>query len=142
MPDQGQIQYGGISIDQDNGKEVGGLFDVIGRIGNNLNGTTAANRFNAEQAELARIFSASEAQKNRDFQERLSNSAYQRAVKDMQAAGINPATLTGLSGGSAASTPSGSAASGTSASASSSKNGVSDIVGSLLKMAIGFALLA
>ena len=142
MPDQGQIQYGGISIDQDDGKQVGGLFDVIGRIGNNINGTTANNRFNAEQAEMARIFSASEAQKDRDFQERMSSTAYQRAAKDMLAAGINPATLTGLSGGSAASTPSGSTASGTSASASSSGKGAGDFIGSLLKMAIAVALMS
>lgn len=47
---------------------------------------------------------AAEAQKNRDWQEMMSNTAYQRQVADLQAAGINP-TLSSQLGG--ASTPSG-----------------------------------
>lgn len=74
-----------------------------------------SNEFSQNSANAAMKFSAKQAQLNRDFEERMSNTSYQRAVKDLEAAGLNP-LLAYLNGG--ASTPSGSAASGTSASSS------------------------
>lgn len=68
-----------------------------------------AARFNREAAREAMEYNALEAQKSRDWQEQMSNTSYQRAVKDLMAAGLNPVLAAMHSG---ASTPSGATASG------------------------------
>ncbi|QXP44195.1 MAG: DNA pilot protein [Arizlama microvirus] len=82
-----------------------------------LFGQQSANKANAKQAADAMRFSAAEAEKNRKFQAEQSASSWQRGVKDMAAAGLNPA-LAYEKGG--ASSPSGSAASGVQAHMGSS----------------------
>lgn len=76
--------------------------------------------YQTQSAERAMQFSAEEAQKNRDFQEYMSSTSYQRARADMEKAGINP--ILAFSGGSSgASTPSGSSASGVAQSGSQAR---------------------
>lgn len=63
--------------------------------------------WNEAMMERQMQFNAAEAQKNRDWQQKMMETSYQRAVADMEKAGINPILaaggVNGVSGGSAAS---------------------------------------
>lgn len=66
---------------------------------------------------LQNAFNASEAQKQRDWETQMANSAYQRAFADLSKAGLNPYAVYGKGGASGAATPSGATATSGSGSA-------------------------
>lgn len=82
-------------------------------------------------------FSAAEAAKNRDWQKLMSDTAHQREIRDLQAAGLNP--VLSAMGGNGASVTSGATASGLSSSGAkgdvdtSASSGLVSLLGSLLQ---------
>lgn len=100
---------------------AGGILPALGAQQTNASNESIANNanvFNADQARQNREFQAAQVSAQQAFQERMANTAHQREMEDMKAAGINPMLS---AKGVGANSPSGASASGAQATANTAR---------------------
>ena len=93
---------------------IAGIIGAIGSLGtgiasavSNYKATQKANEVNVDLFNQQNAFNAEQANIQRTWEENLANTAYQRSMADMEAAGLNPLLAANIGG---ASVPSGSSA--------------------------------
>ena len=108
-PDTGDLGYQGAEgSSTGGGMGWGAAAAAIGSAAANFIGGSYSARKQLALAREQRAWNIAEAQKNRNFQERMSSTAYTRAAKDLEEAGLNRI----LALGGAASSPGGATAQG------------------------------
>jgi len=99
-------------------------------------GTASSNATNLKIAEDTRAFNSREAAMARDWAQGMSNTAYQRSMRDMKDAGLNP-MLAFSQGG--ASTPGGASASASNPSPIQNElSGIGENIGRSMSSALGY----